>query len=223
MKYIILNRALIFAALVLASETSSAKDASLSLTCNSNNKELVAMRQAHGAVRRVNKHVLDLAFKSGTRRFIDKPPHGPLSGLHWRYCGFNEKKRVHLIGMNKERQFSGQLMFESNGKPMKAGHTVLFSRNGDKFLAIEQEDGMDGELWTVYGVDGKMKWTGYAGTIIEIDGIESVASTFTHPTWDQAGELAAQFTCADGSKTGAAALRPVANTWNWQGPEACTP
>jgi hypothetical protein len=104
-----------------------------------------------------------------------------------------------------------------------AGHTVLFSPNEKKFLAIEQENGMDGENWTVYDADGKAIWKGYAGTITKINGTDSVVSTFDHPQWNKQGELTARFVCASSQVHGVVTLTqsPPGNS-SWRGHAKCS-
>jgi hypothetical protein len=181
--------------------------------------------QAPKGARRVERHVLEVITTKGPKRFVDKPPRdeGDMGGLHWRYCGYNAQAKAHLIEMTDESSYSGDLLFDETGKLMRAGHTVLFSPDEKEFLAIEQEDGVDGENWIVYDADGKAKWQGYAGTTAKVDGVDIVVSTFGHPQWTKQGELTARFVCAASKAHGLVTLvRSPSGDWNWRGLGNCS-
>lgn len=219
------SRALICAALALVSTAVLAENYQPALSCDTTKVERAALTQAPKGARRVEKHVLEVITDKGPQRFIDKPPHaeGEMSGLHWRYCGYNAQAKAHLIGMADEGLFSGDLLLEDTGKLLRAGHTVLFSPSEKEFLAIEQEDGVDGENWAVYDANGKAKWKGYAGTTANVDGIDTVVSTFDHPQWTKQGELTARYVCASSKAHGMVALaRSPAGDWSWRGNGKCS-
>jgi hypothetical protein len=208
-------------ALVLANGMAPSFPAESMLTCQFNAVGKTAQKQAPNGVVRVSRYVLQVRTINGPRRFVDKPPHGPLSGLHWRYCGYDANAKAHLIGMSKDSLFSGKLLFEVNGKLIGAGHTVLFSPDRQEFLAIEQEDGMDGELWSIYDTGGKAKWSGFAGTLKRVDGVDSVESTFDHPHWNRQSQLSARFACTASTLSGTVTLTRNAGNWNWSGKATC--
>jgi hypothetical protein len=171
----------------------------------------------------VEKHVLEVVTAKGGERFAGKPPYEEMGGLRWRYCGYDARARVHLIGRMDESLYSGELLFGETGRLMNAGHTVLFSSDGKEFLAIEQEDGVDGENWTVYDVNGKARWKGYAGTVARTGGIDSVISTFDRPQWNRQGELVARFVCADSRVHGTVTLiRSPSGGLSWRGRVKCS-
>jgi hypothetical protein len=202
-----------------------AKDSQPALSCETAKVERAALQQAPKGARRVETHVLEVVTDKGPKRFIDKPPHDPgdLGGLHWRYCGYIAQAKAHLIEMADEGLFSGDLLLEETGKLLRAGHTVLFSPNEEEFLAIEQEDGVDGENWAVYDANGKAKWKGYAGTIAKVDGIDTVVSTFDHPQWTKQGELTARFVCASSKAHGVVTLaRSPSGDWSWRSHGKCS-
>ena len=167
-----------------------------SLSCHTVD-ERAAMKQAPNGAQRIGKHTLEINYKKGSKRFVDNPPHNEYFGLHWRYCGYDSQTKVHLIGMDIEDLFSGQILFEDTGKLLRAGHTILFSPNRENFLAIEQPDGMYTELWSVYDISGKTIWTSQAGTMKQNHNIDSglVESTFEDPRWNPQGELTARVVC----------------------------
>lgn len=208
-------QAILFATFCLVSATASSR----ALSCEGAGDERTALKQAPSGARRVNHHVLEVGFKSGAKRFTDKAPHEALSGLHWRYCGYDGHAKVHLVEMTKESLRSGELLYEDTGTLLRAGHTILFSPKQHEFLAIEQKDGMDGELWTVYDIDGTAKWSGYAGTLKRLNGIDTVVSSFERPQWNTQGELTAR--CADSKANGFVTLQHSSNGWRWRGNGTC--
>jgi hypothetical protein len=170
----------------------------------------------------VSEHVLEITSQKGPRRFVDKPPYDELGGTLWRYCGYDALAKVHLIEVSDETAYSGDLLWDETGRLQRAGHTVLFSPNRQAFLAIEQEDGVDGENWTVYANSGKSIWKGYAGMVAKVRGIESVISTFEHPQWTHQGELTANFVCTSSKTNGVVTLvRSSSGKWSWRGHGRC--
>jgi hypothetical protein len=171
----------------------------------------------------VEKHVLEVITAKGVKRFVDKPPYEEMGGLRWRYCGYDARAKAHLIERKDESSYSGELLFDETGRSMHAGHTVLFSPDEKEFLATEQEDGVDGENWTVYDAAGKARWKGYAGTTAKVDGIDSVVSTFDHPQWNTQGELTARFVCASSKVRGVVTLaRSPSGDLSWRGHMKCS-
>lgn len=218
----VLSRALVCASLALISTAGMARNSQSTLSCETAKVEQDALRQAPKGARRLETHVLQVITNKGPQRFVDKPPHDELGGLHWRYCGYNAQAKAHLIEKADEGLYSGELLLDETGKLLPAGHTVLFSPNAKEFLAIEQEDGVDGENWAVYGADGKTMWKGYAGTIAKVDGIDTVVSTFDHPQWTTQGELKARFVCASSKSKGVIRLtRSQSGERKWHGQGIC--
>jgi hypothetical protein len=197
-----LSRALAGALFALVNTAVLAKDARPVLSCENQKMEQATLKQAPMGARRLGTHVLEVTSKKELQRFVDKPPHdeGRMSGVHWRYCGYDAQAKAHLIEKMDEGLYSGDLLMDETGKLMRAGHTVVFGPNREEFLAVEQDGGVDGENWAVYETTGKTMWKGYAGTISKVDGIYTVVSTFERPQWTKQGELTANFVCAS-SKT----------------------
>jgi hypothetical protein len=217
-----LSRALIGALFSFVGSTALAAGSQLVLSCENQKVESIALKQAPKGARRVSEHVLEVTSQKGPQRFVDKPPYDELGGARWRYCGYDALAKVHLIEVNDESAYSGDLLWEETGKLLRAGHTVLFSPNRQAFLSIEQEDGMDGERWTVYDIRGKPIWKGYAGTVAKVDGVDSVVSTFAHPQWTQKGELTARFACTSSKTNGVVTLaRSPSGSWSWRGHAKC--
>jgi hypothetical protein len=219
-----LSRALVCASLALSNTAVLAKGSQPALSCETAKVERAALAQAPKGARRVATHVLEVITKMGPARFVDKPPHdeGEMGGLHWRYCGYNAQAKTHLIEKTDEGSYSGELLFNETGRLLHAGHTVLFSPDKKEFLAIEQEDGVDGENWAVYDAEGKVMWKGYAGTVAKVNGVVSVVATFDHPQWNKQGELAARFVCASSKVHGIVTLaRSPSEVWSWRGQGKC--
>ena len=193
------------------------------LTCAPDANEKVVMKQAPGGARRIDAHTLEVTHQKGVRRFANKPPHDELGGLHWLYCGYDPKAQSHLIQRQLEGLFSGQLLREDTGQIVAAGHTVIFSDDRQKLLAIEQENGQDGEQWSVYGEAGKRLWYGYAGTLKQVKGVPNIVSQFEQPRWDTEGNLTAQNVCTypyEGKN--AVMLTQLEKVWRWRDSANCT-
>ena len=221
----VLSRALVCASLALVATSVRAKDPQPALSCETAKAERASLGFAPIGARRVDAHVLEVITEKGPQRFTDKPPHdeGAMAGLHWRYCGYDAQAKAHLIEMTDEGLLSGDLLLEETGKLLRAGHTVLFSPKENEFLAIEQEDGVDGENWAVYDIRGRAKWKGYAGTIAKVDGIDTVISTFDRPQWTKQGELTARVVCASSKTHGIVTLvRSPSGDWRWRGQGKCS-
>ncbi|MFZ6780849.1 hypothetical protein ACO0LD_28785 [Undibacterium sp. Ji83W] len=179
--------------------------------------------QQHPAqARRPSEHVLEVKYANGAKRFIDKPPHESLGGTHWFYCGYNAAQNLHLIGHTVDSLFSGVILRHSDGLTFRAGHTILMSPEGKKFLAIEQPDGLDGEEWAVYKLYGKKLWQGYAGilsTPVKNDPVMVIAQ-FVNPAWRDDNVLEADLSCADIVK-GKVSLHVGKAAPRWSLPPAC--
>lgn len=225
MSFIVLKRMLVCGSIALTSITVPARNAQSALSCETAPAEKTLLMNVPERARRVEPHSLEVITKKGSQRFVDKPPHdtGEMAGLHWRYCGFDSQSRTHLVGMTDESSYSGKLVVDETGISMRAGHTVVFSPTRKEFLAIEQEAGEDGEEWAVYDITGKSIWKGYAGTMANVDGIETVVSTFGRPQWTKQGELTARFACASSSYQGTITLsRAPDGNWIWRGHGKCS-
>ncbi|MES2039597.1 MAG: hypothetical protein V4495_17345 [Pseudomonadota bacterium] len=188
----------------------------------SRDAESKLIQQHLAQARRPSEHVLEVKYANGTKRFIDKPPHESLGGTHWFYCGYNAAQDLHLIGHTVDALFSGVILRQSDGKTFKAGHTILMSPAGKKFLAIEQQNGLDGEDWAVYKLYGKKLWQGYAGILSTPKKNEyvTVIAQFVNPSWRDEDVLEADLSCADIVK-GKVTLRTGKAAARWSSSLAC--
>lgn len=223
MSSIALKHVLVCASLALATSTLHAKE-SLGISCETHQVERAALKQAPKSVRRINKHVLEIATPRGRQRFVDKPQHdeGETVGVHWRYCGYDAHARAHLIEMIDEGSYSGSLLLEESGQLIPAGHTVWFSPDAREILGIKQDAGVDGETWAVLDRTGQIIWTGYAGIVADVDGVETVVATFELPRWTKQGQLTARSVCTS-SKTQETVvlIRSASKGWGWNGHAKC--
>ncbi|MFZ6678973.1 hypothetical protein [Undibacterium sp. Tian12W] len=148
---------------------------------------------------RPSQHVLEVKYANGKRRFVDQPPHEELGGKHWFYCGYDANLKVHLIGKTEDALSSGVILRHSDGRIFPAGHTVLFSSDQKKFLAIRQQNGLDGEDWAIYQLYGKKLWAGYAGvlSVSAKDDYARVVAEFLNPAWRSNNVLEADLSCED--------------------------
>lgn len=189
------------------------------LRCGQDVSEGQLLKQApHGATR-INLHTLDVKYSGGSKRFIDEPPHENLDGTHWEYCGYNNETRIHLIHKQIFGRFTGTLLFEDTGHALLAGHTVLIDPKMKYILGVEQENGMDGELWSLFDTSGKKLWSGYAGITkrdeIKGNAYDAVYAQFENLRVNDAANFIADFVCSDGSKKGIVTLKNIKNCWQW--------
>ena len=120
---------------------------SYELSCERDVSESELLKQSPNGATRINKHILEVKYSGGSKRFIDKPPHENLDGTHWKYCGYDKETRVHLIHKQIFGRFTGSLLSEDIGRTLSAGQTVLIDTKIKYILGIEKESGMDGELF----------------------------------------------------------------------------
>lgn len=184
------------------------------------------MKQAPSGAKRVGKHIVEVRTKSGTRRFKDKPPYDePLDGDSFKYCGYSQELRAHLIGEGDQGYFSGTLLFEDTGKTLKSGQTILMAPDRTRYLAIEQADGKTLGDWTVYDLHGNKIWSGDAGLVEKSPelGVEVVAAEFVDPQWGPDSSLLAtvQMICNGKEKNGKAVLRESGTKWHWELDVSC--
>lgn len=91
-----------------------------------------------------------------------------------------------------------------------------------ELLAIKQEVGVRGENWAVHDMTGQAVWTGYAGTVANVDGMQMVVSTFERSQWTKQGEPTARFVCASSKAQRIVTLvRSPSSGWAWSGHAKC--
>jgi len=187
------------------------------LACADKSENELLKQAPHGA-KRVGKHVLEVKYSAGIRKFTDKPPHDFGEGLHWQYCGYNENVKAHLIVSQADEMHSGSLLFDVSGKVIKAGSSVVLSPNQRNFLAIEQEAGSDGQNWTLYETSGKILWEGFS--TIEVPRKPNAAHTWEAVTIDNPSlsddlQISVHMSCWQSKKEGNITLKKVGGKWEW--------
>jgi hypothetical protein len=217
------SRALLCALLGLCAGAAFAADSAGVLSCEDDGRtERTALRRTPDKVKRPATHLLLVVTAKGPHRFTDKPPYDePLAGVKWRYCGYDAQAQAHLIGKDDEGTFTGVLLLDDSGAALPAGKRVVFAPNRQAFLASEQPDGLDGENWSVAGIDGKTIWKGYAGMPAKAPG--EFLSQFTAPYWTARGELRTRYTCAGphALEGDARLIRSADGQWRWHTQGAC--
>ena len=180
---------------------------------------LIADRAA-GVVQRISKHRLTVQTNNGPKDFYDEPPYDEqLAGVHHYFC--DRREGIVLLMMNNQTLFTGLLVNEATGKITPGGESVWLSQDRRAYLASEQPDGMDGNVWSVYSIDGRKSWSGY--NFIEGDGATLTAEAYlSDPVWTANGELTAEATCARNvDKKWQVKLVKKAGVWDWKPRKFC--
>ena len=197
---------------------------SLKLACENANEvkaESARLRsQPDDVVRRRSKHQLTVTTQAGTKQFIDQPPHDePLAGVHYFFC--DRKDGWVLVTKDDQAVFTGALINLTTGQVTPAGETVLFSPDRRAYFATEQPDGLDGEVWSVYSIDGRKSWSGYSFISSETQQ-DTIDSYLSNPTWTATGELTATAACVGKLEVQwRVKLVKKADDWNWQPRKRC--
>lgn len=188
------------------------------LNCKEKPEHDLFKQAPHGA-KRSSKHVLEIKYSAGVRKFIDKPPYDQfVEGLSWEYCGYNENVKAHLILRRDEAWYSGSLLFEESGKVTKAGSTVVFSPNKLNFLAIQQWAGADGQDWNLFDTAGHKLWNGFSTIDVPrkpTDTYTWEAVTIDNPSLSDDLQISAHMSCWQSKKEGRITLKKVGGKWEW--------
>jgi hypothetical protein len=176
-------------------------------------------QQAPRVAKRSSKHVLEIQYSGGVRKFIDKPPYDQfVEGLNWQYCGYNEIVKAHLIFRQEGAWFTGSLLFEESGKVLKAGSTVVFSPNRQHFLAIQQWAGADGQDWTLFDSSGHKLWNGFSNIDVPrkpTDTYTWEAVTIESPSLSDDLQISVDMNCWQSEKKSSNTLKKVGGKWEW--------
>jgi hypothetical protein len=196
------------------------------LRCEDNRIENDLLKQAPHGAKRTGKHVLEIKYSGGVRKFIDKPPYDELvdgintEGLSWEYCGYNEIVKAHLILKRdnvKHESYTGSLLFEDTGKIVKAGYSVTFSPNKLNFIAFQRYGG-DGEFWDLFDTSGHKLWREFSYIILPVkptDSYSQEVAEFENPTLSNDLEIKAHMTCWQSKKSGNVTLKKIGAKWVW--------
>jgi len=188
----------IFARLILALACASSINCEaklITLTCGDNSDDRTLIKRfAPDVVTRINQHQLNILTKVGSATLVDKPPHDePLSGVHYLFC--DRRDGFLLITMQDDTRFGGKLINEQTGAITDAGQDVVISHDERAYFAAVQPNGLDGEEWSIYAINGKKSWSGYS-FIPQKDNPGQFYAYLEHPTWLPSGEFTATASCA---------------------------
>ncbi|KVG66829.1 hypothetical protein WJ33_26095 [Burkholderia ubonensis] len=167
------------------------------------------LRETQGKATRVSVHLLLVKAAGRVLEFRDVPSNEALMDVHYAFCG--SRDGYSLVGWANGDVFTGKLIDEKSAQVSPGGLRVIFSPDRQAYLTVEQEDGMDGEDWTVhYANDGKASWKGHSffrskSASIELD----------DPRWTDNGELIASAVRWD-KPDAIARLVKVGRTWSWR-------
>jgi len=214
------SQSILFVSLALSNTMLHA--APLELNCPSFDTEKEQMRirkLASGVVVRKGAHLLKVSTRTGVQSFKDEPPYDePFDGVHHSFC--DRKEGFILVNVNDGLLFSGKLINEQTGAVTEGGESVLFSEDRRAYLASEQPDGMDGSVWKVYAVNGKLSWSGY-NFMPDKDPNYRYADLDT-PSWMPHGELVANATCSlDQNRKWKVKLVKNKDEWDWAPRKKC--
>ncbi|MGC2639289.1 MAG: hypothetical protein WA294_19040 [Acidobacteriaceae bacterium] len=165
----------------------------------------------HGA-QRLSKHLLEVHWAGGVRRFHDEKPYEPLAGVRWFYCAYDPQTKMHLIGKDDSDVFTGVLLNDQTGELLPGGEEVSFSPNSALYLASEQPDGQDGPTLKVFRMDGQPVWKGY-GRILESNG-SGVAAELISVQWNAQNQTVMEVALPDG-KHQLETLTREGDRWEW--------
>jgi hypothetical protein len=191
------------------------------LSCNSSLKEQALIRsRAPEVASRKGKHELKIVTAKGILTFTDKPPHDePLSGVHHYFC--DRKEGFILLRVEDESLFTGKLINEQTGVVTDAGQDVLFSADRRAYFATEQPDGLDGETWNIYAIDGRRSWSGYS-FIPKSNEPLRLSAYLENAKWLPNGEFSATASCGpDSGKKWTVKLVKDKGYWDWKPKKNC--
>jgi hypothetical protein len=198
------------------SQASSASALSFNCDIGDPHQEARLLRATNGMAYRHSLHELKLTVAGKELLFKDAPPYDePLDGVSYTYCG--RKEGYSLVADRNGDLFTGKLIDERTGRVLPAGQEVLFSPDRRAYLASEQLDGMDGPMWTVYSIEGKVSWKG--PSFVERAHSHENPVALDTPAWTATGELVAKAECGDTSQL--AKLVKSGGKWIWRLPAAC--
>ena len=187
-------------------------DSGTQLDCSG--KESDRLKKAPSGTTRVSPHELRIPLLQGFKTFSDEPPFDQeFDGKEWWYCGYEPTSRVYLVGLRDQDVFTGMLLRQETGQLLEAGQSVVISPDASKYFASRQPNGMDGEEWRIYKMDGSLVWKG-----------DSDTDRRYKPSWNAKGQLQARYRCGsepdDKAKTVTLTDRG-SGRWDWLAEKPC--
>jgi hypothetical protein len=165
-----------------------AEDGPVVLSCNDSNRkfnETTRIRSlAEDVVVRKSKNVLKVNVSGKVLIFRDESEDKPFGGSRYAFC--DRRNGLILLHEHDDGGVSGKLINEATGIITPGGIDVMVSKDGRAYFASDQVDGMDGQYWTIYWMDGRKAWQG-----------KSVAGALSEPRWLENGEFSATAHCLE--------------------------
>ena len=172
-------------------------------------------------VTRKSKHELFICAGQKTLSFKDLPPYEEnFSGTRYRYCGY--QKGFFLLSKHEEFLSTGTLINEATGVVTSGGESILFSPDMRAYLATEQPNGMDGSVWKIYTINGRLSWEGRSYLTGPDPNI--AIAYMTEWSWSAKGEFKASAECLNKigkppsgpqDKPQPMTLKKIKGEWNW--------
>lgn len=175
---------------------------------------------ANRVVVRKSLHQLQVEAAGKILRFKDEPPYDePLDGVHYYFC--DRKEGFILLFTQDSSLFTGTLINEKTGQVTPGGESVLFSPDRRAYMIAEQPDGLDGQAWKIFAVDGRLSWEGFS--FIRNERKSSyMDAELSKPQWTANGEFTATALCITNSdQTWNVTLKKIANKWDWYPKRKC--
>lgn len=174
---------------------------------------------AKGVVERKSQHELQATVTGRTLRFIDKPSDYELDGTYYRFC--DRKDGFILLMFAENDSVSGKLINEANGQVTPGGERVSISADRRAYFASEQPNGLDGSVWNIYSVDGRLSWSGFSFLPLNGNSDEKSAD-LSNPKWEANGEFSAEAYCITKIETKwKVKLVNTAGVWDWRPKRKC--
>ncbi len=181
--------------------------------------ELISLLAKDVATRK-SLHELQIKTVNKFHIFRDKPPHDePLSGTHYYFC--DRKDGFILLMKEDEMLFTGTLINEVTGQITPGGETVIFSIDRRAYFTTEQPNGMDGSIWKIYAVNGKISWDGI--NYIPKNGDWNYADAYLEDAqWKNNGEFMAIARCTKNLDISwKVTLKKNDGIWGWHPKKKC--
>jgi len=211
------------AAAIASPMLAAAQSTSLQLNCEGEDGPVPEAARikalAPGIVMRTGKHQLTVKVTGKTLKFADKPPYDELGGVMYSFC--DRKDGFILLKHINGDRFGGKLINEADGAALPGGGSVTFSPDKRAYFGKVQPDGLDGEEWSIYAVDGRRSWTGFS-FIPNPKKQGYMSATLTDERWEANGTFTAQATCIPADKiTWRVKLVNNAGKWDWRPTRRC--
>jgi hypothetical protein len=209
-------------AAILACIAASAQAAPLTLECPGMfdvAKERQQIRAlGAGVVVRRSEHDLRVTVQGKTLTFLDVLR--DVDDIDWyQFC--DRKDGFILLAYAVNDVFTGKLINEATGKVTPAGLSVVFSPDRRAYFADEQPDGLDGNVWLIYALDGRKSWSGFS-FIPHVDDAGRMTATLSAPAWEASGRFGALAQCIGNSPAQwKVTLTNHGGKWDWLPKRAC--